>query len=149
MPQAAARIAFRHPVKPEGWARVYCLPKRDESPGDRPTRLYTLQLKHARYNHNHCPGRKSLADSLGQSTATAEHRSAGLRRYGPLTHQQRTAPKRVTAYGVREGKRDGGQRDRGYAGVGDADYPVTSGNWRLTLRQMYCRLTVTIQPKID
>ncbi|MBD3256731.1 MAG: hypothetical protein GF383_16675 [Candidatus Lokiarchaeota archaeon] len=82
-------LAFRSPVKREGWAQVYHVLTTDENLSDGAFRLYVLLLKYAQQRGGCWPGRERLARELGTTTRTIDRRLAELTERGLITRVQR------------------------------------------------------------
>lgn len=82
-------LAFRNPVRQEGWAQVYHVLTLDQDLSDGAFRLYVLLLRYARRGENCWPGRDRLAQDLGKDTRTIERRLRELVGRGLITREQR------------------------------------------------------------
>lgn len=82
-------LAFRNPVKQEGWAMIYHVLTLDQNLSDGAFRLYVLLLKYARQSENCWPGRRRLAQDLDTTKRTVERRLAELVDRGLITREQR------------------------------------------------------------
>jgi hypothetical protein len=82
-------LAFRNPVKRQGWAQVYHVLTLDTDLSDGAFRLYVLLLRYARQDNGCWPGRDRLAHDLGKSTRTVDYRLEELVRRGLVTREQR------------------------------------------------------------
>ena len=98
MPQQDGHIAFRNPVKQEGWAQVYHVLTLDQSLSDGSFRLHIRLLRYARQKDNCWPGREQLAKDLGDPQPTIECRPAELVARGLITRQQRGRGKTAVTY---------------------------------------------------
>ncbi len=82
-------LAFRNPVKQEGWAMIYHVLTLDRDLTDGAFRLYVLLLKYARQAEQCWPGRERLSKDLGKSVRTIDYRLDELVERGLITREQR------------------------------------------------------------
>lgn len=82
-------LAFRNPVKQDGWAQVYHVLTLDTDLSDGAFRLYVLLLRYARQDAECWPGRDRLAQDLGKSVRSIDYRLEQLVKRGLITREQR------------------------------------------------------------
>ena len=89
MTEKRGGLAFRNPVKQQGWAMIYHVLTLDQDLSDGAFRLYVLLLMYARQADGCWPGRERLAKDLGASVPTVDRRLSELVKKGLITRQQR------------------------------------------------------------
>ena len=89
MTEKRGGLAFRNPVKQQGWAMIYHVLTLDQDLSDGAFRLYVLLLMYARQADGCWPGRQRLSKDLGTSVPTVDRRLSELVKKGLITRQQR------------------------------------------------------------